>query len=751
MVRKLYAGLAARHAALRKRLGRPLTMAEKVVFAHLDDPQGQELRRGQSFLMLRPDRVALQDATAQMAILQFMSSGRARVAAPTTVHCDHLIIAKSGADRDLEAALQQNKEVFDFLRTSARRYGMGFWEPGAGIIHQVILENYAFPGGLLIGTDSHTPNAGGMGMVAIGVGGADAVDVMAGMPWELLNPKLVGVRLTGRLNGWVSSKDVILKMLDLLTCAGGTNKIIEYYGPGVESISLTGRGTITNMGAELGATTSLFPFDARTARYLKATGRGEIAADAEKHAAELNADPEVYKAPEKYYDEVIEVNLDELEPTLVGPHSPDIAHKASEMKAHAEKAGWPDEVKVCLVGSCTNSSYEDISRAASVARQVLARGMKARVPLLVTPGSAQVYETLMRDGQLKTLEEFGGTILANACGPCIGQWKRDDVKPEDEASGRQNVIVTSFNRNFRGRNDGFKSTLAFIGSPELTVAKAVSGKLSFNPVTDTLSDASGKAFKLESPEGPELPERGFVQEFKGFHPPAADGQAVEVAIAPQSDRLQALAPFAPWNGKDVTGARVLVKAEGKCTTDHISPAGKWLKYRGHLDNISNNMLIGAINAFTKEAGAGKNLRTGAAAQSFAATARDYKANGIPWVVVGDANYGEGSSREHAALEPRHLGGVAIITKSFARIHETNLKKQGMLPLTFANPADYDKIRETDLVDIVGLTALAPAKPLALVARHADGTRDEITLKHTFSAEQIEWFKAGSALNLLRKS
>ena len=748
-VQKLYAGLNAVHSILRKRLGRPMTMAEKILLAHLDRPETQELKRGESFLMLRPDRVALQDATAQMAILQFISSGKPRVAVPTTVHCDHLIIGRAGAEPDMQVALRENKEVFDFLATAAKKYGMGFWKPGAGIIHQVVLENYAFPGGLMLGTDSHTPNAGGMGMLAIGVGGADAVDVMAGMPWELLNPRLVGVRLSGRLNGWTSPKDVILKMLEILTCAGGTNKIVEYFGPGVDSISLTGRGTITNMGAELGATTSVFPFDARTAAYLRATSRADIASAAELHAAAINADAGVYDAPEKYFDEVIEIDLNKLEMMLVGPHSPDKTHTIAGMKDDQIKENYPVDIKVALIGSCTNSSYEDIGRAANVARQALNKGLKARVPLLVTPGSDQIYATLSRDGQLNTLKELGATILANACGPCIGQWKRDDVKPEEESSGKPNVIVTSFNRNFRGRNDGMKSTMAFIGSPELVVAMALSGKLTFNPLTDTLPTADGDQVKLDAPYAPELPELGFVRDERGFQAPAEDGGNIQVVVAPNSERLQLLEPFKPWDGNDIAGARVLVKALGKCTTDHISAAGKWLKFRGHLDNISNNLLIGATNAFTNEMGAGRNLRTGETGKSYPDIARDYKAHGIRWIVVGDQNYGEGSSREHAALEPRFLGGVAIVVKSFARIHETNLKKQGMLPLTFANPADYEKIKEDDLIDIVGLKQLSPGTQLHAVLKHSDGSHDEIALNHSYNAEQIEWFKAGSALNVLK--
>ena len=748
-IRTLYSTLNQRHAALRARLGRDLTQAEKILFSHLSDPAHQELKRGESFLMLHPDRIALQDATAQMAILQFISSGKKRVAVPTTVHCDHLIIGRTGAEADMQVAMRDNKEVFDFLATSSQKYGMGFWKPGSGIIHQVVLENYAFPGGLMIGTDSHTPNAGGMGMLAIGVGGADAVDVMAGMPWELLNPKLIGVKLTGALNGWTSAKDVILKMLELLTCAGGTNKIVEYFGPGVESISLTGRGTITNMGAELGATTSVFPFDKRTVTYLEATFRKEIAAEALKHLEALNADPAVHANPEKYYDQVIEINLDTLEPMLVGPHSPDIAHAASEMKAHQLKENYPDAIKVGLIGSCTNSSYEDIGRAAFVARQAISAGIKPKVHLFVSPGSDQIHSTMMRDGQLQTLQEMGATILANACGPCIGQWKREDVKDEDGSSKIPNVIVTSFNRNFRGRNDSHAATLAFIGSPELVVAKVLAGSLSFNPITDTIPGPNGPV-KLNAPSAPELPANGFVRDEKGFQAPAADGSAVAVNVDVNSKRLQLLAPFAEWDGKDVVDARILVKALGKCTTDHISAAGKWLQFRGHLDNISNNLLIGATNAFSKEIGTGKSQRTGETGIAYPAIARDYKANGIEWVVFGDHNYGEGSSREHAALEPRFLGGRAIIVKSFARIHETNLKKQGMLPLTFANPADYDKVQEADKVSLIDLAKLAPGKQVICILKHGDGTSDSIQLNHTYNAEQIEWFKAGSALNLMKK-
>jgi len=748
-VRSFYRAYPNRVARIRQRLGRPLTLAEKILYAHLDDASSQPIARGSSFLLLRPDRVAMQDATAQMAILQFVSSGRTRVAVPTTVHCDHLIVGRAGAKEDLDVALRENREVYEFLANAAKKYGMGFWKPGSGIIHQVVLENYAFPGGLMIGTDSHTPNAGGMGMFASGVGGADAVDVMVGMPWELLCPKLVGVHLTGRLNGWTSGKDLILKMLEKLTCAGGTNKVIEYFGPGVASISLTGRGTVTNMGAELGATTSLFPCDERTLNYLRATRRADVADEAEGVLNDLQSDPEVAAWPEKFYDECLEIDLDRLEPMLVGPHSPDLAHPVSRMKDDVEREGYPDEIKVGLIGSCTNSSYEDIGRAAHLARQAVAKGLRCRVPLLITPGSDQVYSTLERDGQLEDLKKIGASILANACGPCIGQWKREGVPPEDEKYNKANVIVTSFNRNFRGRNDGFKSTLAFIGSPEMVVALALSGRLSFNPLTDTIPVAGGEPVKLDPPQAADLPPDGFVFDDRGFQAPARDGSQVRLDIAPSSDRLQLLDPFPAWDGRDLLGARVLLKARGKCTTDHISPAGKWLRFRGHLDRISDNLFLGATNAFTGETGLGTNLRTGAKGQTFASIARDYRANGIAWVAVGDVNYGEGSSREHAALEPRFLGGRAVIARSFARIHETNLKKQGVLALTFADPADYEKVREDDRVDIAGLTAFAPGMPLTLRLHHADGSVEECPLAHSYNAEQIGWFKAGSALNIMR--
>lgn len=745
-----YETLPERVRNVRSKLGRPLTMTEKVLYSHLEDIGGQAIERGKSFLMLNPDRVAMQDATAQMAILQFISSGRKAVAVPTTVHCDHLIRAQKGVDQDMAVALKENKEVFEFLSSAARNYGMGFWKPGAGIIHQVVLENYAFPGGLMIGTDSHTPNAGGMGMLAVGVGGADAVDVMVGMPWELLCPKLVGVRLTGKLSGWTSGKDVILKMLELLTCAGGTNKIIEYFGPGVGSISLTGRGTVTNMGAELGATTSVFPCDERTAAYLRATRRKDVAEWALANRASINADAEVHKDPKKYYDEFIEIDLDKLKPRITGPHTPDKVRPVSQMQSDIEKEGYPQELKVGLIGSCTNSSYEDIGRAAHVARQALAKGLKSKVPLLITPGSDQVYDTLERDGLLKPLREIGGTILANACGPCIGQWKREDVQMDAPKAGDQGegtAIVTSFNRNFRGRNDGLKQTLAFITSPELVVAMSLSGKLGFDPERDAVN---GGGVKLEAPYSDDMPAKGYQFNDSGFQAPAAKGGGA-VAVKSGSDRLQLLEPFAPWEGSDLSGLRVLVKAQGKCTTDHISAAGKWLTYRGHLDNISNNLFLGAVNAFTGETGAGTNQRNGEKGKSFPEIARDYKAHGIGWVAFGDHNYGEGSSREHAALEPRHLGGRAVIVRSFARIHETNLKKQGMLALTFANPADYDKVRESDTVAITGLKTFAPGKPLTVTLTHADGSSESFPVKHSYNAEQIAWFKAGSALNIIRKN
>ncbi len=744
MIKNYYSGFRTKLSDARKVLNRPMTYAEKVLYTHLWEKPTREFVRGKDYVELAPDRVAMQDATAQMALLQFMSSGRKKTAVPSTVHCDHLIQAQVGAKDDLLRAQEENKEVYDFLESISRKYGIGFWRPGAGIIHQVVLENYAFPGGMMIGTDSHTPNAGGLGMIAIGVGGADAVDVMAGMPWELKWPKLIGVKLTGRLNGWTSPKDLILKLAGILTVKGGTGAIVEYFGEGTNSISCTGKATICNMGAEIGATTSVFPFDEKMSSYLRITKRADVAALAEGLADELCADKEVFEHPEKYYDQIVEINLDELEPHLNGPFTPDKAWPISKMKEAVEKENYPDNISVALIGSCTNSSYEDIDRSASIAKQALAKGLKAKSQFTITPGSEQVRATIERDGQLKVLTDIGGLILANACGPCIGMWKRMDIK-----TGERNTIVTSFNRNFAKRNDGNPETLAFVASPEITTALAIAGKLSFNPLTDELVNEKDEKVKLDPPVGEELPPNGFDEGSSGFIPPAEDGSSIEVKVDPKSDRLQLLQPFEPWDGKDFVDLPVLLKVSGKCTTDHISMAGPWLKYRGHLDNISNNMFLGAINAFTGDAGKTKNIFTGEY-KSVPEVAREYKAKGIGWVVVGDENYGEGSSREHAAMEPRYLGGKAIIVKSFARIHETNLKKQGMLPLTFADPKDYDKIKEDDRVTIF-VSELAPEKPIKMLVKHSDGTQDEIWLNHTMNASQIEWFKAGSALNLIAQS
>ncbi len=744
MIKKVYSEFEDRLNKARKILNRPLTYSEKILYTHLWENPSKELARGKDYSELAPDRVAMQDATAQMALLQFMSAGRKTTAVPSTVHCDHLIQAQVGAKDDLIRATEENKEVYDFLESISQKYGIGFWKPGAGIIHQVVLENYAFPGGMMIGTDSHTPNAGGLGMLAIGVGGADAVDVMAGMPWELKWPKLIGVKLTGKMNGWTSAKDVILKLAGILTVKGGTGAIVEYFGEGVSSISCTGKGTICNMGAEIGATTSVFPFDERMSSYLRITYRADVASLAEKNSALLKADKEVLENPEKYYDQVIEINLSELEPHLNGPFTPDKAWPISKMKQAVKENNFPDKVSVALIGSCTNSSYEDIDRAASVAKQALAKGLKAKSQYTITPGSEQVRATIERDGLLEILNEVGGITLANACGPCIGMWKRMDIK-----TGDRNTIVTSFNRNFAKRNDGNPETLAFVASPEITTAIAIAGSLSFNPITDELVNEKGEKVKLDPPTGEELPPKGFARGEDGFIPPAKDGSKVEVIVKPDSERLQLLKPFDQWDGKDFTDLPLLLKAKGKCTTDHISMAGPWLRFRGHLDNISNNMFLGAINAFTGEAGRVKNIFTGEI-KSVAEVAREYKAKGVNWIVVGDENYGEGSSREHAAMEPRFLGGRAIIVKSFARIHETNLKKQGMLPLTFVNPADYDKILEDDRLSIIGLTGLAPDKQLKLVIKHKDGSTEECLLNHTMNKTQIEWFKAGSALNLIAK-
>jgi len=744
-VRSIYDRLERNVETLRGRLGRPMTYAEKIFLGHLDDPAAAELSPGKSYMDTRPDRIAMQDATAQMALLQFMLAGKDETAVPTTVHCDHLIQARVGADQDLAVANDTNREVYDFLRSASERYGIGFWGPGAGIIHQVVLEKYAFPGGMMIGTDSHTPNAGGLGMFACGVGGADAVDVMAGFPWEVLYPKLVGVHLTGQLSGWTAPKDVILKVCELLTVKGGTNRVIEYFGEGTASISCTGKGTITNMGAELGATTSVFPFDERMATYLKATSREEIADLARQHADLLKADPEVHADPERFFDEVVEIDLSTLEPHVVGPHTPDLARPVSRMGADAKENGYPLELTSALIGSCTNSSYEDVERAADVARQAARRGLKAKAPLWVTPGSEQIHQTIARDGQMDDFDAIGGIVLANACGPCIGQWKRDDI-----AEGEENSIINSYNRNFRKRNDGNTGTYSFIGSPEIVVAYALAGTLDFDPQRDELEGADGERFKLEPPaQAPEVPSKGFVESYEGYVAPP-EGSDVEVTVAQGSERLQRLTPFAAWDGRDFEKLPLLLKAKGKCTTDHISPAGPWLRFRGHLENISDNMFIGAINAFTDEAGKGVDQLSGATSQGFADVARHYKAEGLRWAVVGDENYGEGSSREHAAMSPRLLGAAVVIVRSFARIHESNLKKQGVLPLTFADPADYEKVQEGDRVSVRGVTALAPGRDLTVVFHHADGGEDQATVRHTLSEEQIDWFEAGSALNLLRQ-
>ena len=743
LIEKVYAGFSGRVSAARNVLNRPLTYAEKILYAHLyDSAARQAFERGKSYVDFAPDRVAMQDATAQMALLQFMNAGKRTTAVPSTVHCDHLILAHDNGHADLKASLQNNKEVFDFLESVSNKYGIGFWKPGAGIIHQVVLENYAFPGGMMIGTDSHTPNAGGLGMVAIGVGGADAVDVMAGMAWELKMPKLIGVRLTGRLNGWTAPKDIILKVAGMLTVKGGTGAIIEYFGEGARSLSATGKGTICNMGAEVGATTSLFAYDEAMERYLQATGRSQVVEAAAAIKEELTADPEVYEHPEEYFDQLIEINLSELEPHVNGPFTPDRATPISQLAKEATAQGWPLEISVGLIGSCTNSSYEDISRAASIARQALDKGLKTRSGFTITPGSEQVRYTIERDGFIDIFEQIGGKVFANACGPCIGQWSRPGAE-----KGEVNTIVHSFNRNFSKRADGNPNTHAFVTSPELVTALAFGGRLDFNPLTDILINDRGEAVKLDPPTGFELPPEGFDVKDAGYQAPAEDNSSIEVVIDPASNRLEKLAPFAPWDGHNITGARLLIKAFGKCTTDHISMAGPWLRYRGHLDHISNNMLIGAVNAFNQAANKVKNQLTGEYGE-VPAVQRAYKAAGIPTIVVGDHNYGEGSSREHAAMEPRHLGVRAVIVKSFARIHETNLKKQGMLALTFVHEADYDKIGEDDLFNFTDLAAFAPGKPLHLEVVHPDGSKDLIALNHTFNEQQIGWFLAGSALNLI---
>ena len=744
VLERIYARTPGRVKVARRIAGRALTLTEKILYAHYWRPPKAPAVRGSSYEEFAPDRVAMQDATAQMALLQFMSAGIPRVAVPSTVHCDHLIQARAGAREDLADARKENREVYEFLRDVSARHGIGFWKPGSGIIHQVVLENYAFPGGMMIGTDSHTPNAGGLCMLAIGVGGADAVDVMAGMPWELKFPKIIGVHLTGALSGWASAKDVILKLAGMLTVKGGTGAIVEYFGEGTGSISATGKGTICNMGAEIGATTSVFPYDARMSAYLRATGRGRVAALADGVAGCLTADPEVTADPAAFYDQVIGINLSELEPMINGPFTPDRAWKLSEFARAVRDNNYPEELRVALIGSCTNSSYEDIERATAVARQGLAAGLKARCEFTITPGSEQVRATIERDGHLGVLREAGGNVLANACGPCIGQWKRHDVQ-----KGDRNSIITSFNRNFAGRNDANPETHAFVASPEIVTAMALAGRLTFNPVRDVLTNDRGEAVRLAPPSGDELPRRGYARGESGYVAPARNGAGVRVNVSPSSDRLQVLSPFPAWDGKDLLDMPVLLKAKGKCTTDHISPAGKWLRYRGHLDNISNNMFSGAVNAFTGTTGTGLNVRT-RATEEFSRVARAYREEGLSWVAVGDENYGEGSSREHAAMEPRWLGGRAIIVKSFARIHETNLKKQGMLPLTFADARDYDRVREDDRVSILGLGAFAPGVPLTCRLTHADGTTEEFRLHHTFNENQIGWFRAGSALNLIAR-
>jgi aconitate hydratase len=746
MIKAVYDGMGSRIEAARTAVGRPLTLTEKILYAHLyGGSVSQAYERGVSYVDFAPDRVAMQDATAQMALLQFMQAGKPKVAVPSTVHCDHLIQAKEGADEDLAIANSENKEVYDFLASVSNKYGIGFWKPGAGIIHQVVLENYAFPGGMMIGTDSHTPNAGGLGMIAIGVGGADAVDVMAGMAWELKFPKVIGVKLTGKMNGWTSAKDVILRVAGILTVKGGTGAIVEYFGEGANSLSATGKGTICNMGAEIGATTSVFSYDEKMGDYLRGTERAEIADAAAAVAHHLRADDEVYANPENFYDQLIEIDLSTLEPYVNGPFTPDAAWPISQFAAAVREHGWPEKLEVGLIGSCTNSSYEDITRAASIAEQAVQKGLTVNAEFTVTPGSELVRYTVERDGLLDTFAQMGGVVLANACGPCIGQWARHTDDPK-----RRNSIITSFNRNFAKRNDGNPNTHAFVASPEIVTAFAIAGDLTFNPLVDTLTTKDGQQVRLDEPHGLEMPPQGYAVEDAGYQAPAVDSSAVQVIVDAGSDRLQLLDPFKPWEGTDLTGLRLLIKAQGKCTTDHISMAGPWLKYRGHLDNISNNMLIGATNAFNGEANSVKDGMTqGTPYSAVPQVARNYKAQGIGSIVVGDENYGEGSSREHAAMEPRHLGVRAILVKSFARIHETNLKKQGMLALTFANKADYDLIEEDDTIDIIGLTSFAPGQPLQVRLHHSDGDTDLITVNHTYNQGQIEWFKAGSALNLIR--
>ena len=743
LAKNLYAKMPDVFAKARKKFGCGLTLTEKVLVSHADDFDTQVWERGKAMLALRPDRVAMQDATAQMAILQFMQANKKQAAVPSTIHCDHLIRAEMGSEKDLLRAVDENKEVYNFLASAAKKYGIGFWKPGAGIIHQVVLENYAFPGSLIIGTDSHTPNGGGLGGLAIGVGGADAGEVMAGLPWEVLHPKLIGIRLTGKLSGWASPKDVILYLCGLLTVKGGTNKIVEYFGPGAETISATGKGTICNMGAELGATTSVFPFDQKMVAYLNITDRADLANLAIANKSLLVADPEVYQSPEKYYDQIVEVDLSTLEPHVVGPHTPDLARPISKMAAEAKEKGYPVELKAALIGSCTNSSYEDISRSAHIAQQGLKAGLKAKASFLVSPGSERIYHTMKRDGFLDTFEKLGGTVLSNSCGPCIGQWKR-----ADGVKGKADSIVSSFNRNFPGRNDGISETLSFLASPEIVTAYAISGDLTFDPVNQKLKGADGKEFKFEPPQGEELPAKGFAKAEEGFVAPAANGEGLTVEVPPTSERLQLLQPFPRWDGKDFEKLPLLIKTKGKTTTDHISPAGPWLKFRGHLDRISDNMFLGANNAFFSEPGKGTDVLTGESGLTMAQIARRYKAKGVGSIVVGDENYGEGSSREHAAMSPRFLNVRVVITKSFARIHETNLKKQGILALTFADPKDYEKIEQQDRISVTGLSALAPGKPVQVTIHKTDGTALTIQANHSITEQQIAWFKAGSALNAL---
>ncbi|PYO22262.1 MAG: aconitate hydratase [Candidatus Rokuibacteriota bacterium] len=740
-IKALYASMPDRIAQARRTFGRPLTLTEKILVAHCWDFDRQTWERGKAILRLRVDRVSMQDVTGQMALLQFMHSGRKRVAVPSTIHCDHLIRAESGSADDLARAIKENEEVYNFLRSASKKYGIGFWKPGSGIVHQVVLENYAFPGGLMIGADSHTPNGGGLGMLAIGVGGADCGEVMAGLPWEVLHPKLIGVHLTGKLQGWTSPKDIITYLCTLLTVKGGTNKIIEYFGPGAESISATGKGTICNMGAELGATTSVFPFDSRMATYLRATERGDLAKLAEEARDRLVPDREVVADPTRFYDELVEIDLDELEPHIVGPHSPDLGRPISKLAGEVKANGWPARITNTLIGSCTNSSYEDMRRAAHIATQGIKAGLRAKIPFLITPGSERIYQTIKRDGMVDTFAKIGGTVLANACGPCIGQWKRRDVRADET-----NTIVSSFNRNFPGRNDGSAATLSFLTSPEIVTALAFAGTLEFDPVHGTLPGPDGRPFRFTAPEAEELPRDGFARGEEGFEAPADEPDSVQVIVKPDSDRLQLLAPFPRWDGRDFVDLPILVKTKGKTTTDHISPAGPWLRYRGHLDKISDNMFLGAVNAFTGEAGKGVNPLTGGEPQPFTRIARDLKAKGVRWVVIGDENYGEGSSREHAAMSPRYLGCAVVLTKSFARIHETNLKKQGILPLTFKDPRDYDKFEQGDRVSVTGLAALAPGKPVTVTIKKRDGRTIAIEALHSATDEHIAWFKAGSALN-----